>query len=190
MFFDMAFTSELRRGMIIAFNNEPHFLIEKEFYSPGKGGAFTRTKLKNIKTGKIINNVFKSGEKVDELDVETKTMQFLYEDGKDAYFMDPVTFEQLSVNLEMVDHGKEFLHTEGKYILIVFEGNAISVQLPGKISLIVEQTSDAVKGNTSGNATKEAILETGYKAYVPLFIKQGEKVVINTETGLYVSKVN
>ena len=184
----MAFTSELRRGMIISFNNVPHLLIEKEFYSPGKGGAFTRTKLKNIQSGKIVNNVFKSGEKVDELDIETKTMQFLYSDEKEAYFMDPETFEQLSVELEMIDHGTAFLHTEGKYILIIFEGKAISVQLPSKLALIVNETSDAVKGNTSGNATKEAILETGYKAYVPLFIKQGEKVIINTENGTYVSK--
>ena len=186
----MAFTSELRRGMIIAFNNEPHLLIEKEFYSPGKGGAFTRTKLKNIKTGKIVTNVFKSAEKVDELDIETKTMQYLYEDGKDAYFMHPETFEQINVGLDMIDKGKAFLHTEAKYILIIFEGMAISVQLPPKLGLQVIETGDAVKGNTSGNATKEAILETGYKIYVPLFIKQGEKIIINTETGQYVSKEN
>ena len=186
----MAFTSELRRGMIIAFNNEPHVLIEKEFYSPGKGGAFTRTKLKNIKTGKIVNNVFKSNEKVDELDVETKTMQYLYADEKQAYFMDPVSFEQLSVPLDMIDHGMDYLHTEGKYILIIFEGVAISVQLPSKLSLIVTETGEGVRGNTSGNATKEAILETGCKVFVPLFIKQGEKIIINTETGLYVSKVS
>jgi elongation factor P len=186
----MAFTSELRRGMIISYNNEPHLLIEKEFYSPGKGGAFTRTKLKNVKTGKIVNNVFKSGEKVDELDITTKTMQFLYADEVEANFMDPETFEQISVDLERVDHGTAFLHTEAKYILIIFEDEAISVQLPSKLALLVTETGDAVKGNTSGNATKEAILETGYKAFVPLFIKQGEKVVINTETGAYVSKEN
>ena len=186
----MAFTSELTRGMIISYNNEPHLLIEKEFYSPGKGGAFTRTKLKNIKTGKIVNQVFKSNEKVDELEVDTKTMQYLYADEKDAYFMDPVSFDQISVPLDMIDRGTDFLHAEGKYILIIFEGVAISVQLPGKIALIVNETSDAVKGNTSGNATKEAILETGAKVYVPLFIKQGEKVLINTETGLYDSKQN
>ena len=186
----MAFTSDLRRGMIIAYNNEPHILIEKEFYSPGKGGSFTRTKLKNVKTGKIVNNVFKSGDKVDELDIETKTMQFLYADEKDAYFMDPESFDQLSVEIAMIDHGLGFLHTEGKYIVITYEGNAISVQLPGKIALLVTETSDATKGNTSGNATKEAILETGFKAFVPLFIKQGDKVIINTETGSYFSKEN
>ena len=184
----MAFTSEITRGMIINFNNEPHVLIAKEFYSPGKGGAFTRTKLKNIKTGKILNHVFKSGEKLDQLDIETKTMQFLYADENDSYFMDPETFEQLTISLDMIDGGTDFLHTEGKYIIIIYEGEAISVQMPAKIALIVNETSDAVKGNTSGNATKEAILETGAKVYVPLFIKTGERVVINTETRQYVSK--
>jgi len=186
----MGFTNELRRGMIISYNGEPHLLIEKEFYSPGKGAAFTRTKLKNVQTGKIVNQVFKSGEKVDELDIETKTMQFLYADDTDAYFMDPISFDQINVALDMIDKGTAFLHPDGKYILIVFEGKAISVQLPSKIGLIVTETSDANKGNTSGNATKDAILETGYKAQVPLFIKQGEKVIINTETCLYVSKEN
>lgn len=186
----MAFTSELTRGMIISYNNEPHLLIEKEFYSPGKGGAFTRTKLKNVKTGKIVNHVFKSGEKVDQLDIETKTMQFLYADETDAYFMDPVSFDQINVALDMIDKGTAFLYAEGKYILIVFEGKAISVQLPSKLGLLVVETSEAVKGNTSGNATKDAILETGYKAQVPLFIRQGERVIVNTETGLYVSKEN
>ncbi len=184
----MAFTSEITRGMIINFNNEPHVLIAKEFYSPGKGGAFTRTKLKNIKSGKILNHVFKSGEKLDQLDIETKTMQFLYADDTDSFFMDPETFEQMTISLDMIDGGTDFLHTEGKYIIIIYEGEAISVQMPAKIALVVTETSDAVKGNTSGNATKEAILETGAKVYVPLFIKTGEKVVINTETRQYVSK--
>jgi len=186
----MAYTSELTRGMIILYNNDPYLLIEKEFYSPGKGGAFTRTKLKNIKTGKIVNQVFKSNEKVDQLEVDTKTMQYLYNDGSDAYFMDPESFEQLNVGLEMIDRGTDFLHTDGKYIILIYEGQAISVQLPSKITLVVTETADAVKGNTSGNATKEAILETGAKVQVPLFIRQDEKVIINTETGLYVSKEN
>lgn len=186
----MAFTTEIRKGMIISFNNEPHIVIAKEFYSPGKGGAFTRTKIKNIKTGKILNQVFKSGEKLDELEVETKSMQYLYADDKDAFFMDPISFEQLTVPLEMVDGGTDYLHTEAKYIIIIYEGSAISVQLPAKIALNVVETTEAVKGNTSGNATKEAILETGAKVYVPLFIRQDDKVVINTETGLYVSKEN
>lgn len=184
----MALTSNITRGMIIMFNNAPHIILEKEFYSPGKGGAFNRTKLKNILNGKIISNVFKSGEKVDELDTETKTMQYLYYDDKDAYFMDPVTFDQISIPLDMIDGRTNWLHENGKYIVIMYDGQAISVQLPSKITLEVTETSDAVKGNTSGSATKEAILETGVKIQVPLFIKIGEKVVVNTDTQTYFSK--
>ncbi len=186
----MALTSEITRGMVIKYNNEPHIVIEKEFYSPGKGGAFTRTKIKNIKTGKILNQVFKSGEKLDQLDIETKTMQYLYEDGSDAYFMDPISFDQLTVSLDMIDGRSNWLHPDGKYIIIIYEGQAISVQLPAKITLQVTETSDAVKGNTSGSATKDAVLETGVKVQVPLFIKPNEKIVVNTETLSYVSKEN
>jgi elongation factor P len=186
----MAYTTEIRKGMIINYNNEPYIIIAKEFYSPGKGAAFTRTKIKNIKTGKILNQVFKSGEKLEELDVETKTMQYLYADGKEIFFMDPISFEQLSVAIDMIDGGTDYLHPEAKYIIIIYDGAAISVQLPAKIALKVVETSDAVKGNTSGSATKEAILETGAKVFVPLFITQEDTVVVNTETGLYVSKEN
>jgi elongation factor P len=184
----MAATSELSRGMIIRFNNEPHILVEKEFYSPGKGGAFNRCRLKSIKTGKFFYHVFKSGEKVEELDIETKNTQYLYIDGETAYFMDPTTFEQFGVSLEIIPNGTDFLHTDAKYIMSFFEGEVIYVQLPQKITLTVTETSDAVKGNTATNASKEAIVETGYKVQVPLFIKVGDRIVINTEGGTYFSK--
>jgi elongation factor P len=186
----MALTSEITRGMIVLFNNEPCIVIDKEFYSPGKGGSFTRTKFKNIKTGKIFTQTIRSGEKLDQLEIETKTMQYLYADEKEAYFMDPISFDQISIPLDMIEGGMDYLHVEAKYIVILYEGQAISVQLPSKIGLVVAETSEAVKGNTSGNATKEAIMETGAKVFVPLFIKQGDKILINTETRLYVSKEN
>jgi len=170
------------------FNKEPHLILEKEFYSPGKGAAFNRTRLKSLKTGKIINQVFKSGEKVEEIEVETKTMQFIYIDGNDAYFMDPETYDQVSVSLDIIDRGTNYLHPDAKYVTVNYEGEVLSVQLPGKIALEVTETSDATKGNTATNATKEAVLETGAKVQVPLFIKQGEKVIINTETNSYVGK--
>ncbi len=184
----MGFTNNIVRGMFIMFNKEPHLILEKEFYSPGKGAAFNRTRLKSLKTGKIINQVFKSGEKVEEIEVETKTMQFIYIDGNDAYFMDPETYDQVSVSLDIIDRGTNYLHPDAKYVTVNYEGEVLSVQLPGKIALEVTETSDATKGNTATNATKEAVLETGAKVQVPLFIKQGEKVIINTETNSYVGK--
>lgn len=184
----MAGTTEVRRGMIILYNNEPHIIIEKEFYSPGKGGAFNRVKLKSIRSGKILSQTFKSGEKLEELEISTSTMQFLYVDGDIAYFMNPESFDQVGINLDLIPGSTDFLHTEAKYIVTSYDGEPIYVQMPPKISLVITETPDAVKGDSVSNATKEAILETGVKINVPLFIKTGEKIVVNTEDYTYFSK--
>lgn len=184
----MAGTTELTRGMIIEFNKEPHILIEKEFYSPGKGGAFNRVRLKSIKTGKIFNHVFRSGEKVEELDIESKTMQYSYIEGSSAVFMDPETYDMVNVSLDLINGETNFLHEDAKYIISFYEGNPIYVQIPQKITLKIIDTFDAVKGDTATNASKEATLETGFKVQVPLFIKNGERIVINTDSGTYFSK--
>lgn len=184
----MGFTTNIARGMYVMFNNEPYVIIDKEFYSPGKGAAFNRTKLKSLKTGKIINQVFKSGEKVDEIVVDTKTMQFIYIDGDKAYFMDPQTYEQIFIPVSVIDGGTTYLHPDAKYVTISYEGEVLSIQLPKKIVLQVTSTSGATKGNTATNATKEAEFETGLKIQVPLFVKEGDKIEINTEMNSYVSK--
>lgn len=184
----MAATSELYRGMIIEFNNEPHILIEKEFRAMGKGSAFNRVKLKNIKTGKFVNHVYKSGEKVEELDVSTTNMQFLYADNESAYFMNPETYDQSTVSLEIIPGGMDYLHTEAKYVMSFYDDQVIYVQLPGKIALTIVEAPDAVRGDTANNATKEVVMETGVKVKVPLFIKNGEKILVNTETNEYYSK--
>lgn len=177
--------------MFIMYNDEPHLIIDREFYSPAKGASFNKARLKNLKTGKIVSHVFRSVEKVDEFDITTKTMQFLYTDERDAYFMDPANFEQVTIPLEQIDGGTNYLHAEGKYVMMLFEDRPLSVQLPGSLTLTVTDTSSAGdKGNTAGNATKEAILETGMKIQVPLFINRGDKISLNTESGTYVSKVN
>lgn len=184
----MAGTTEVSRGMIILYNNEPHIIIEKEFYSPGKGGAFNRVKLKNIKSGKILSQTFKSGEKLEELEITTSTMQYLYVDDSSAYFMDPVSFDQISVSMDLISGGTDFLHTDAKYIITMYENEPIYVQMPPKITLEVISTADAVKGDSVNNATKEAVLETGVKINVPLFVKTGEKIIVNTLDYTYFSK--
>lgn len=184
----MAATTELYRGMIISFNNEPHILIEKEFRAMGKGSAFNRVKLKNIKSGKFVNHVYKSGEKVEELDVSTTNMQYLYADNESAYFMNPDTYDQTTVSLDIIPGRTDYLHTDAKYVMSFFEDQVIYVQLPGKIALTITDAPDAVKGDTANNALKEATLETGVKVKVPLFIKNGEKIWVNTETNEYYSK--
>lgn len=180
--------AQIDRNMIIKFKNEPHIVLEKEFYSPGKGGSFTRARLKNLKSGKVIWYTFRTGEQVEELNIETQDMKFLYTDSKNVYFMDPNTFEQISAPIEIIKGGTDYLHTDAKYIIKMYEGNVIAVQLPVKIKLVVTETTDATKGGTVTNATKEAVFETGAKIQVPMFVKNGDKIVVNTETDSYVSK--
>lgn len=184
----MADTRELSRGMIIKYNNEPHILVEKVFYSPGKGGAFNKVKLKNIRSGKFVNTVYRSEEKVEELEVSKSNMQYIYADETYAYFMNPQTFDQMSVNLEVIPGKLDFLHEESKYVMTIYEDAIIYVELPPKMTLLVTETTDAVKGDTATNASKDATLETGVMVKVPLFIKNGDKVIINTEDGTYFSK--
>lgn len=185
----MAMTNEVKKGMFILYNSQPFIILEREFYKPGKGGAYNKLRLRNVESGNILNVTLKSNEKVDEVDVSTKTMQFLYNDEEKAYFMDPVTFEQDEVSLEMIPGKTDYLHVDGKYVISYYEERAITLQVPLKMTLTVTETPDGGdRGNTATGATKEATLETGVKIQVPLFIKTGEKVIINTETNSYYSK--
>jgi len=176
--------------MYIEFKGEPHVVIEHLFTTQGRVSAFNKVKLKSLISGKVIAHVFKATEKVEELVVESRTMQFIYVDGEEAYFMDPKTFEQISIPLGSIDKGGDYLHAEAKYVTMFYEDAPISVGLPPSIALEVVDTTDAVKGNTSGGATKVAKLETGVEIQVPLFIKVGNKVVVNTESGSYIEKVS
>jgi elongation factor P len=181
-------TNDLYKGVILNYNNEPHVLVDKEFYKPGKGSSFTKVRLQNIRTGKLINDVFKSGAKIETLEVETKSMQYMYQDGSMAYFMNPKTFDQIQIELDSIPNKTDYLHEKGNYIMTFYEGSVIYVQIPVKLGLLVTETPDAVKGDTATNAYKEAILETGAKVMVPLFIKNGDRIIINTETNTYYSK--
>lgn len=184
----MSLTAEITRDMVIKYNGEPHLIVDKEFYAPAKGGSFSRTKLRNLKTGQVINRTFRTGEKFEEMEVDTKSMQFIYSDENSAYFMDPESFEQLPVSLSRIPGRTDFLHTEAKYLALVQDGEIISIQLPPKITVKVTDTTHSVRGNTVTNTMKEATIETGAKVHVPLFVNVGDKVIINTETGKYFSK--
>jgi len=181
-------TMDIVLGMYVKYEGQPHVVIDKEFYSPAKGASFIKAKLKNLYTGKIVSTVYKGSEHPEEINVETRTMQFLYHDGKDAHFMDPNTFEQISFAVENIPYGTDYLHVDGKYIATIYEEKVIGMQIPVKMTLEVTETSDAVKGNTATNATKDAILETGAKVQVPLFIKSGDRIIINTDDRSYVGK--
>jgi len=185
----MSATTDIAKGMIVKYNNEPHVIIEKEFCSMGKGGAFNRVKIRNIKSGKILSDTWSSNLKVEVYDdVFNKSVSYIYIDGSSVVFSDPDTYEQHYVSMDMIEGGTDWLHEEAKYIA-TFQGEMIIfLQTPTKITLTVTDTPDAVKGDTVNNNYKDAILETGAKVKVPMFIKNGDKIIVNTETREYFSK--
>ncbi len=181
-------TTDIMLGMYVLYEGQPHVVIDKEFYSPAKGASFTKTKLRNLNTGKIISTVYKSVERPEEISVDNQTMQYLYNDGNKAFLMNPNTFEQVEVSINLIPGGTDFLHIDGKYIATIYNDKILSIQIPVKMTLEVTDTTDAVKGNTATNASKDAILETGAKVQVPLFINRGDRITINTDDRSYVAK--
>lgn len=184
----MAQTDNIKKNMFIMFNNEPYFITEAEFYSPGKGSAFTRVKMKNLNTNRVIPFTFKSGERVEELDVNFRTMQFLYSDENNANFMDPNTYEQFSLSNDLLGTYLQYMKAGSDYILIIYNEQPISIKFPPQVTLEVTETAPAVRGNTANNATKEAVLETGAAVQVPLFIDIGAKIKVDPEYGTYQGK--
>jgi len=181
-------SGDLKKGICIIFRGEPHLVVGKTFVSPGKGSAFTRAKLKNLKTGAVLEFTFKSGEKIEEADVHTIEFQYLYQQGENYFFMNPRTYEQISLSEEMVGNFKNFLKEGETYKIMVLEDQPVCLIPPLKVSLKVIEAEAGAKGNTVTAATKPAKLETGVIVQVPLFIKTGDIITINTETGEYVGR--
>lgn len=185
----MALTGgNIKKGTYIMFKNEPVFVTFTEFVSPGKGSAFMRTKLKSLRTGNVVEFTFKSIETVEEADVQTTEMQYLYQDGDDFVFMNPRSFEQVTVSSDVMKEYLPYLLPEQMMYVVFFNEKAIGVRFPGKVTLKVEYSEDAVAGNRVNAPKKKVRLETGYEVDVPLFVKKDESVIIDTTTGLYVSK--
>lgn len=185
----MSKASEISRGLILNFKNEPHLVVDFQHVNPGKGSAFVRTKLKALKTGKVVENTFKSDEAVEFLEMDRKKVQYLYGTPTEYTFMDMKTYEQFSIGQEVVGEGAKYLK-EGIEVSILVDENGvpITVDLPKKVTLKVTEAPPAVKGDTSGNVTKEIVLENGLKVRAPLFIKEGDLVIVNTDTGEYVER--
>lgn len=181
----MAMTDQIRKNMYIMFNNEPNFITEAEFYSPGKGSAFTRVKMRNLNTGRVVPFTFKSGEKLQELEVNFQNMQYVYADDSYVHFMDTNTYEQYQLKRSLAEQYIPFMKEGTDYIIIMYQDDLISIKFPPQVTLEIIETSDAVKGNTSTGAMKEAVLETGHTVQVPLFIAVGEKIKIDPETSAY-----
>ena len=184
----MASTADIRNGAVILDKNKRMKVIEFQHVKPGKGGAFVRTKLKDIQSGKIIDETFNAGHKLEFIRVEAKSMQFLYVDGENHIFMDNETFEQINVITKSIGNKKNFL-TAGAVVDLLFdEDEVLDVRLPSHVILEVLNTEPGFKGNTATGANKPATLETGYVLNVPLFIDEGDKLRIDTRTGEYVER--
>ena len=183
-------TSQFRNGLKIELDGEPYVMTFFQHVKPGKGGAFVRTKLKGLKTGRTVEKTFNSGHKVEEADVEDRTMQYLYQDGESAVFMDTTTYDQMSIPFEQLGDDRKFLQENALIDVILYKGEPINIELPQFIIAPIAQTDPGMKGDTASGATKPATLETGAVVQVPLFIKEGEKIRVDTRSGEYVERVN
>jgi len=184
----MTTTNDLKKGMCIIFKDEPHIVVEKTFVSPGKGTAFCRTKLKSLRTKFVLDFTFKSGEKIEEALLQNAEFQYLYRQGNEFVFMNPRSYEQVNLSEEMVGNFANFLKEGDVYQIYSLEGEPVTFRPPQKVTLKVTEAENAVKGNTVSGATKPVKVETGYEIQVPLFVKAGDSITINTETGEYVGR--
>jgi elongation factor P len=183
-------TSQFRNGLKIELDGEPFVMTYFQHVKPGKGGAFVRTKVKNLRNGKVLEKTFRSGEKVEEADVEDRKMQYLYQDGEQLVFMDTSTYDQLPISLDDVGDAKKFLKENTEVSVMLYKGKPLNIELPAFIEAQITQTDPGLKGDTASGATKPATLETGAVVQVPLFVKEGEAIRVDTRTGEYVERVS
>jgi len=185
----MADTSDFRNGLIIRFKNDLYTLVEFQHVKPGKGGAFVRTTLKNLRTGRVLENTFRAGESIEPVRVERRKYQYLYREGDFLVCMDNETYEQINVPLNLFDDSVKFLK-ESEEIELLFDGEQIiNVEIPIFINLKVIETEPGFRGDTATNASKPAKLETGASINVPLFVNEGDVLKVDTRTGSYVERV-
>jgi len=186
----MTSTSDIRKGLCIKFSNDIYKVIDFLHVKPGKGPAFVRTKLKSVSSGKVVDNTFSSGHKIESIRVETNKFQFLYNDFDQYHFMNTDDFEQINIDKKIIDSFE--LLKEGEVVTISInseDGMPLSVDMPASVILEITETEPGLKGNTATNATKPAITQTGAKINVPLFINEGDKIKIDTVKGLYQERV-
>ena len=185
----MTTTSDIKNGAVLFYKNKRMKVIEFLHVKPGKGPAFVRTKLKDISSGKIIDETFNAGIKLQFLKIEAKVMQFLYDDGDSHIFMDSISYEQINVINSLVSESKNFLKAGMKVDLLFDENEVLDIRLPAHVALEVNHTEPGVKGNTATGATKPATLETNYTLNVPLFVDEGDVLKIDTRSGEYIERV-
>ena len=184
----MISTNDLKNGITIEVEGSIYVVMDSQHVKPGKGAAIVKTKLKNLRTGSIIEKTFNAGVKVSTARIEKQLMQYLYTMGESYYFMNMETYEQVELGKDQVGEGYKYLKENLEVYITFFEGEVLGLDLPDKVNLKVTHTEPAVKGNTTNNAMKDAEVETGIQVRVPLFIEEGETIIISTEDGKYVSR--
>src|SRR5438874_12592567 len=177
-------TAEFRKGLRIVFDGEPYTIVDFQHVKPGKGGAFVRTKLKHMRQGRVIDNTFRSGEKVELVDFEDKHMQFLYKDDR-FHFMDMETYDQVSLSEDEVGDAREFLRENTEVEVLYIDGSPVTVELPNFVELAIAKTDPGLRGDTAQGGNKLATLETGVTVQVPLFLNEGDVVKVDTRSGEY-----
>lgn len=185
---NMTQTSHFVRGMYVMLTDGIYSVEDRSLKTQGRQGGLIILKLRNIKTGNILTETLKAGAKLEEVLLETKKMQYLYADDKSAYFMDSESFETVPVKKEVLGDYLSYLKEGEELLMLVYEDEIVDVKRNPSVVLEVTEAEDAIKGNTANNAMKDVILETGLKIKVPMFIKKGDKVVVNTESGVYSKK--
>lgn len=184
----MISVNDFKTGVTIEFENNIWQVIEFQHVKPGKGAAFVRSKLRNLRNGNIQEKTFRAGERVSRAHIEHKTMQYLYASGDSHAFMDTSTYEQIEMQTDQIEHELKFIKENMEVSLITFEGEIIGIDLPNNVELEVTETEPGLKGDTVSGGSKSATLETGLVVQVPLFINQGETLLISTSDGKYVSR--
>ena len=184
----MIYASDFRKGITFEMNGEPHVVLDFQHVKPGKGAAFVRTKYRNILTGATREEAFNPNDKFPKAHIETKQMQYLYNDGELYYFMDTETYDQVPLTFELVEDAIKYIRENDMATVKFYKDNAFTVEAPNFVDLEVIETEPGVKGDTATNVTKAATVETGAVIQVPIFINEGEKIQIDTRTGEYMSR--
>jgi elongation factor P len=184
-------TTDFKKGIKILYNNAPYIILDYHHVKPGKGGAFVKTKMRNMITGLIWEDTFRSGEKFEQPDLEYAEMQYLYADGELYNFMDQETFDQVAFNKEQIEDVLDFLKEQEIYTVVFFQGKPITVSAPMFMEMTIKEAMPGVRGDTAqGGATKPATLESGLVIQVPLFVNEGDVIKIDTRDKTYMERVN
>ncbi len=186
----MATTNDLKNGLVLNFDGQLWAVVEFQHVKPGKGGAFVRTKLKNVLSGKVVDRTFNAGVKVDTANVDKRAMQYLYRDGTDWVFMDSSTYDQLHVADDVVGQAASYLLENQEAVVATHDGQPLYVELPASVELLITYTEPGLQGDRSTGGTKPATLETGATIQVPLFIESETRVKVDTRDGSYLGRVN